>query len=236
MMNVSEYASDVGKTVEDILSLCKRLSISASGEEDMLSDDDIIMLDNEIASLDETEVEAEEDLPEFEEELEVLEVPESRPAKKNKPSKVNSNREDFKEKRKEMYKHKEKLKSNLSEEGENVILYKDNMTVSDLANSLGVNPVAIIKKLMTLGMMVTIYAGDSYTEHGVSSSHRRRTRTAGQTVRSLRWRPRPAPCCHPGTPSAHQCGSCSVPSSVRGRPHSPYCWRWRSRRNRPRRR
>ena len=43
MMNVSEYASDVGRTVEEILSLCQKLSISASASEDMLSDDDIIM-------------------------------------------------------------------------------------------------------------------------------------------------------------------------------------------------
>ena len=55
MMNVSEYASDVGRTVEEILRLCQKLSISASTSEDMLSDDDIIMLDNELASIDEIE-------------------------------------------------------------------------------------------------------------------------------------------------------------------------------------
>ena len=50
MMNVSEYASDVGLTVEEILKLCKNLEIKVSKEDDMLSDDDIIMLDNEIAN------------------------------------------------------------------------------------------------------------------------------------------------------------------------------------------
>ena len=50
MMNVSEYASDVGKTVSEILKLCQRLNIEVSNDEDMLSDDDIIMLDNEIAN------------------------------------------------------------------------------------------------------------------------------------------------------------------------------------------
>ena len=166
MMNVSEYASDVGKEVKDILSLCKKLSISVNGEEDMLSDDDIIMLDNEIASLDEEEVEetevSEEDMDDFEdsyeEELESLEEVKEKPIKKKKTAKVNENKDDFKEKRKEMYKHKEKLKSNLSSEEENVVLYKENMTVADLAASLEVSSAQIIKKLMTLGMMVNINA------------------------------------------------------------------------------
>ena len=166
MMSVSEYASDVGKKVKDILSLCKELSISVSSEEDMLSDDDIIMLDNQIASLENDEEQeetiSEEDMEEFEdsyeEELEVLEE-KAKPIKKKKPIKIEEDKDDFKEKRKEMYKHKEKLKSNVSEEEENVVLYKENMTVADLASALEVAPAMIIKKIMTLGMMVTINAG-----------------------------------------------------------------------------
>ena len=50
MMSVSEYALDVDKSVNEILNLCKKLEISVSSKEDMLSDDDIIMLDNEIAN------------------------------------------------------------------------------------------------------------------------------------------------------------------------------------------
>ena len=53
MMNVSEYASDVGLSVKEILDLCQKLEINITSEEDMLSDDDIIMLDNEIASFEE---------------------------------------------------------------------------------------------------------------------------------------------------------------------------------------
>ena len=164
MMSVSEYASDVGKKVSEILNLCSKLSISVSNEEDMLSDDDIIMLDNEISSLDneveETEtVETLEDFEDsYEEELEVLEE-KSKPIKKKKPIKIEEDKDDFKEKRKEMYKHKEKLKSNVSEEEENVILYKESMTVAELATALEVAPAQIIKKIMTLGMMVTINAG-----------------------------------------------------------------------------
>ena len=40
MMNVSEYANDVGKKVSEILKLCQSLDIKVSNEEDMLSDDD----------------------------------------------------------------------------------------------------------------------------------------------------------------------------------------------------
>ena len=46
MMSVSEYALDVDKSVSEILNLCKKLELSISNEDDMLSDDDIIMLDN----------------------------------------------------------------------------------------------------------------------------------------------------------------------------------------------
>ena len=59
MMNVSEYASDVGLSVKEILDLCQKLEINITSEEDMLSDDDIIMLDNEIASFEENTEESE---------------------------------------------------------------------------------------------------------------------------------------------------------------------------------
>lgn len=164
MMNVSEYASDVQKEVKDILNLCKKLDINVTGEEDILSDDDIIMLDNEIANMETTEEEIEEveseDEEAFEEELELVaenEKKEIKPSKKpNK--KIVQNNDNFKEKRKEMYKHKEKLQSNVAEDNDNIILYKDGMTVGELASSLGEPVGQIIKKLMGLGMMANINA------------------------------------------------------------------------------
>ena len=87
---------------------------------------------------------------------EEIEEVEEKTIKKRKPTKNIESKNDFKVKRKEMYKHKEKLKSNLASEEEDIILYKDNMTVADLASSLNVNPTQIIKKIMSLGMMVTI--------------------------------------------------------------------------------
>ena len=163
-MSVSEYALDVDKSVNEILNLCKKLEISVSSKEDMLSDDDIIILDNEIAN----NTEESEELPEDEEleeeyeetyEEELDEIIEEKNAKKKKQSRIDSpSKNDYRVKRKEMYKHKEKLQSNITEDDENVVLYKENMTVSELATSLGVSPTEIIKKLMSLGMMMNINA------------------------------------------------------------------------------
>jgi len=164
MMNVSEYASDVQKDVKDILNLCKKLDINVTGEEDMLSDDDIIMLDNEIANMETTEEEIEEveseDEEAFEEELELVAENEKKEIKPSKKSskKIVQNNDNFKEKRKEMYKHKEKLQSNVAEDNDNIILYKDGMTVGELSSSLGEPVGQIIKKLMGLGMMANINA------------------------------------------------------------------------------
>ena len=55
MMSVLEYAEDVNKTVSEILSLCKKLNISAGDEEDMLDEDAITLLDNSIDELIEEE-------------------------------------------------------------------------------------------------------------------------------------------------------------------------------------
>lgn len=161
MMNVSEYASDVGVTVKEIIELCNKLDIKVSKEDDMLSDDDIIILDNELASIQPSE-ESTEELEELEE-LEDIEesyeeqIKEENKTKKKKTAKP-TNKNDFKEKRKEMYKHKEKLKSNIAASEDDVVLYKDNMTVAQLADSLGVPAAQVIKKLMTLGMMMAINA------------------------------------------------------------------------------
>ena len=166
MMNVSEYASDVGKKVSEILKLCQRLNIEASNDEDMLSDDDIIMLDNEIANSNEELEEAEEieeiidDFADsYEEELEEITSPVHTQRKEKKvPKKKENNKNDFKEKRKEMYKHKEKLQENTASNDEDIIAYKDNMTVAELASNLNVPAASLIKKLMGLGMMININA------------------------------------------------------------------------------
>ena len=164
MMSVSEYASDVGKNVKDILNLCKKLELSVSSEDDMLDDEAIILLDNEIDSIDESDEDVtEEEMDDFddsyEEELEEVKVV-ATVKKKNKTQPRQENKKsDYKEKRKEMYKHKEKLQSNLSNNDDNnIVLYTEGMTVSEFANVLGVTPAEVIKKLMGLGMMMNINA------------------------------------------------------------------------------
>lgn len=165
MMNVSEYANDVGKKVSEILKLCQTLDIKVSNEEDMLSDDDIIMLDNEIANMDEEEEveELEEEIEDFadsyEEELEEITSNDKEEVHKKKNSiKKDIKKNDFRAKRKEMYKHKEKLQSNTNTNSDDVVAYKENMTVAELAGALNVPAATLIKKLMALGMLVNINA------------------------------------------------------------------------------
>ena len=55
-----------------------------------------------------------------------------------------------------MYKHKEKLTSNKMDSSDDVVLYKEGMTVADLADSLGVAGVDLVKKLITMGLMISL--------------------------------------------------------------------------------
>ena len=77
-------------------------------------------------------------------------------SKVKKAKKQEKDKSNFKQERKKIYKHKEKLQSNEQVVDENVLLYKEGMTVSDLANLLDVSTGEIIKKLMGLGIMATV--------------------------------------------------------------------------------
>ena len=54
-------------------------------------------------------------------------------------------KEDMHAKRKQMYKNKEKLMQNEASHDDNIIVYKEGMTVSELAKELNVNPSYITK-------------------------------------------------------------------------------------------
>ena len=169
MMSVSEYAIDVDKSIDYIFELCKKLNINANHEDDMLSDDDIILLDNEIANMsDSEEDEKEEGLfdeenfdDSYEEELDEVKqeitVNKRKHTKSNKESKKDENN-DFAKQKKEMYKHKEKLQSNVKTKDDTIVLYTEGMNVSDFANVLGLNVAEVIKKLMSLGKIMNINA------------------------------------------------------------------------------
>ena len=67
MMSIEDYAQDVGKSVEEILSLCDRLGIAYKDSNTMLDDTAIILLDNKIQEEDnEPEVNFEEEVYENE--------------------------------------------------------------------------------------------------------------------------------------------------------------------------
>ena len=72
---------------------------------------------------------------------------------KKTPNKNQNVKNDYKKERKKIYKHKEKLQSNEQEVDENVLLYKEGMTVADVASALDVTTSQIIMKLIGLGIM-----------------------------------------------------------------------------------
>ena len=164
MMSVKEYANDTGLSVAEILKKCKELGIKAANADDELSEDDIIILDNAInlistdeeTTLDEEDVidEAVEDLVESNN-IDRSYADTTKKQKLKKKSQLQSSKDEYMSKRKEMYKHKEKLMSN-SNPDDNIILYKENMSVASLAESLGVDGTELVMKLMQLGAMLSL--------------------------------------------------------------------------------
>ncbi len=164
MMSVMEYAVDVDKTVEEVLDLCKKLSINAENENDMLSEDDIIMLDNELP-VEEQDEEVEEDNSyeeevvdddELEKDLRIEHVQDESTQKMKKKQVSNKkDNKDYLKAKKKLYKHKEKLQTN-EEKDESVVLYKEGMTVKELADALGEAPATLIKKLFDLGALTNL--------------------------------------------------------------------------------
>ncbi len=167
MMSVLEYANDVNKKVEFVLELCKKLDIKANNLDDMLTDDDIILLDNELEKVD-TNEDTEHDVIEdnmddfedsYDEELEEVKVVATVKKKKKGPKKdKKDNKDEYAMQKKEMYKHKEKLQSNVNTTDDTIVLYTEGMSVAEFANVLNKNVAEIIKKLMSLGKIMNLNA------------------------------------------------------------------------------
>ena len=179
MMTLEDYALDVNKTVDEIKALCDKIGINYEDENSLLNETDIILLDNEqqdsedyITTGDEDALEEqrlEEEVEDIAEELALdtkFDLDNSSSFEKVKPKASkkteNVNKKDFLKERKKMYKNREKLQSNEQVQDENVILYKEGMTVTELANSLEVAPVELVKKLMLLGVMANINQAVDY--------------------------------------------------------------------------
>jgi len=163
MMSVKEYANDTNHSVAEILKKCNELGINVKSGDDELSEDDIIILDNTINLIStdsETDYEEEDAIDEAVENLVESNNLDKNFANTNKKQKLKkksqlqSSKDEYMSKRKEMYKHKEKLMNNASED--NVILYKDNMSVQELADTLNVSGTELIKKIMGLGLMLSL--------------------------------------------------------------------------------
>ena len=164
MMSVKEYASDMNKESTYILKLCKTLGISVTNEDDMLSEDDIILLDGEVdEELNKTdEVVTLDDEEDFDDEKLELDLridtdqkDESEVKMKKKQIINKPNNDKYLSQKKKAYTDKEKLTGNETDD-ENIILYSDGMTVKELADALSINAMEILKKLMDLGVMTNL--------------------------------------------------------------------------------
>ena len=160
MMTVLEYAIDVNKTVEEILKKCKELNIDVTSESDLLDDTAITELDNTIDNTEELEDLVEEIIEK--KDIEVDNVVKKEKLKKKNDYVNKKNQKELAKEKKEMYKHKEKLMSNKPVTDEKVILYKDNMTIAELAKSLGVPSAELVKKLFNLGVIATLNTSISF--------------------------------------------------------------------------
>ena len=161
-MTVKEYAESVSLSVAEILKKCEQLGIEVKTGDDILEDDDVISLDyatNLISSDSESTYEEEDSMDSLVEDLVASTNvhtmnPETKKQKLKKRSEIESSKSEDFHKRKEMYKHKEKLMNN--QVNEDIVLYKNDMTVADLADALKISGTDIIKKLMGLGLMVSL--------------------------------------------------------------------------------
>lgn len=166
-MTIQEYAEEMNFTVQDVLNKCKELGVKVSSKEDFLDDEAIIMLDNTMnlisadAELNFEESDAIDDVVEdlmLNDNLKSIEqnhTVSKEKVKKNKEVQLNINK-DYLNKKKQMYKNKEKLTSNNAQTSNEIIVFKEGMTVQALADELNVPGVDLVKKLITLGMMISL--------------------------------------------------------------------------------
>ena len=199
MMTLEDYAIDTGKTVEEIKALCDKVGISYQDENTLLDDISITLLDNEMQDEEDyiegdiddeikEEIRLKEEAEDKAEELAFdtkIDLEDSSSFTKVKPkrsNKTDTNKKDFLKERKKMYKNKTKLKSNEVKQDENVILYKDGMTVTELAELLEVTPVELVKKLMGLGVMAGINQSVDYDSAEIITSEYGKTLKKEETA------------------------------------------------------
>lgn len=180
MMSVKEYALELNIDVKEVINKAKELGFNINNEDDILTEDEVIDLDNvlslneenneETTYLEEVTEEKDYDLDEeLEDKAEELasasHIKFDDTVKKQKlKKKSETSKEDINAKKKQMYKNKEKLTQNEASQDENVIIYKEGMTVSELAKELDVPATEVIKKLMNLGIMASLNNSLTYDD------------------------------------------------------------------------
>ncbi len=198
MMTLEDYAVDTGKTVEEIMALCDKVGITYQDENTLLDDISITLLDNEMQDEEDyiddvddevkEEIRLKEEVEDKAEELAIgtkIDLEDSSSFTKVKPkrsNKTDTNKKDFLKERKKMYKNKTKLQSNEAKQDENVVLYKEGMTVTELAELLEVTPIELVKKLMGLGVMAGVNQAVDYDSAEIITSEYGKTLKKEETA------------------------------------------------------
>ena len=180
-MSIESYALELGVDTSVVIAKLKELGFKYNSPNDILDDEAIIILDNEMGDLSNKENNLTEELAdkfeledraasvalahniELDEDVKVKE----KIKKKDNRVKEKDKDEDLSLKKKNIYKNKTKLQSNKEESSNNVVLYKEGMSVSDLASSIGVSASDIVKKLIGMGLMISSNQAISFDE-GIS--------------------------------------------------------------------
>ncbi len=177
-MTVKDYADELNVDYKIIIKKAKELGFNYSNPDDILDDDAIIMLDNELSN---NEVQEENNLTEeladkfeledrAEEAALAYNIEIESEVHKEKIKKKDSNKvvqEDLLMKKKNIYKNKSKLQSNKEQVESNVVLYKEGMSVADLAASIGVSAGDVVKKLIGMGLMISSNQAISFDDASV---------------------------------------------------------------------
>ncbi len=175
-MSIEDYALELGVDTKTVISKLKELGFKYNNDNDILDDEAIIMLDNELTGEKENNL-TEELASKFELEdraeeaalaynIELDEEVKVKEKIKKKDSNKQSN-DDLSQKKKNIYKNKSKLQSNKEEVLSNVVLYKEGMSVSDLATAIGVSASDVVKKLIGMGLMISSSQAISFDDASI---------------------------------------------------------------------
>ena len=177
-MSIEDYSLELGVDTSVVISKLKELGYKYNNASDILDDEAIIVLDNEMGDLSNKENNLTEELADkfeledraeeaalaynigLDEHTKVKEKIKKKDATKVKEDDINL-------KKKNIYKNKTKLQSNKEEVESNIVLYKEGMSVADLADAIGVSASDLVKKLIGMGLMISSSQAISFDDASV---------------------------------------------------------------------